>query len=180
MDEPPPAKIKLDEKPPVKYVHSYGLELNQDKDSLTIYGAIDSIPDEVFEHINLKYLRISCTKFDCINELDKRIANFKNLETLMISKSSLKKIPPDLFKLKKLKELRILAGGKLEELPKEINKLDNLEILDLWRNDLDELPESLFDLKNLKEIYLGENNFTDAQIEKYKLKLPDTDVKLWR
>ncbi|MEL7422995.1 MAG: leucine-rich repeat domain-containing protein [Bacteroidota bacterium] len=150
-------------------------------DSIEIDGLpLSELPDEFYDNTHIRFLWISCIEPGCLVKLSSKIAQLTKLETLILSKTSLSKLPKEIGQLSTLKELRILAGGDLTELPEEVGNLKQLEILDLWRNKLVDLPESLYQLKNLKTLYIGDNNFSTTQIREIKRRLPAVDVKTYR
>ncbi len=151
------------------------------KDSVDIFGLpIETLPDYFYNYPEIKYLRIDCTERNCITKLSSKISKLINLEVLILSKTSIKKLPKEIVQLKKLKVLRILGGGQLESLPNGIDELESLEVLDVWRNNLIELPETLIHLKKLKTLFLGENNFTEIYIKKTKVSLSNVHIKMDR
>ena len=173
--------IKLDESNWVEREFKKQLLQTGKKDSIEIYGLpMDTLPDSFFDNQEIKYLNISCIEPNCMTTLSSKISKLKNLETLILAKTGIKKLPKEICQLKKIKYLCIAAGGDLEYLPKEIGELKHLEILDVWRNSLHELPESLNKLEKLKKIYVGENKFTKIYIKKLKERLPNVHIEIWR
>ncbi|MEL6970234.1 MAG: leucine-rich repeat domain-containing protein [Bacteroidota bacterium] len=147
-------------------------------DSIAIDGLpLSEFPDEFYDNTHIRFLWISCTEPGCMAKLSSKIAQLTKLETLILSKTSLSRLPREIGQLTELKELRVLAGGDLTEIPEEVGNLKQLEILDLWRNQLEDLPASIYQLENLKTLYIGENNFSTSQIREIKRKLPTVDVK---
>lgn len=158
-------------------------QLNQTitQDSIEIHGLpIEDIPELLYDYPNIRYLRIDCTSFECMKSLSKRIKEFINLETLIISKSALKELPIEIGELSNLKKLMILGGGQLRSIPNEILKLQNLEELDLWRNSLTKWPIELNKMKKLKSINLGENKFSKDFFKSIKMKYPIIEIKQYR
>lgn len=151
------------------------------KDSVDIFGLpIKKLPDYFYDDDEIKYLRVDCIEPNCMTEISPKISRLVNLETLILSKTSIRELPKEIGELSKLKELRILGGGQLESLPKEISKLNNLEILDIWRNRLQKIPVELRSLEKLKIIFVGENNFTKSYLKELKLSFPNVKIELYR
>ena len=91
------------------------------KDSVDIFGLpIETLPDYFYNYPEIRYLRIDCIERNCITELSAKISKLINLEILILSKTSIRKLPKEIVQLKKLKVLRILGGGQLESLPNGI------------------------------------------------------------
>lgn len=88
-------------------------------------------------------------------ELDEALQNPQKVYKLVLKKSKLKRLPPELFKLVNLKYLDV-SKNKLLEVPKEIASLKNLEYLDLSKNKLTTLPPEIGELKNLHILMIGE------------------------
>jgi len=99
-------------------------------------------------------------KYKFIYEISSGLSTYSYGEIYLVTglslKSSLLKIPEEVFDLTELEDLSI-KNSKLKELPKEIGKLVNLNELDLFNNLIKELPEELFTLKNLQTLNLGNN-----------------------
>ena len=81
---------------------------------------------------------------------------FKHLEELILGLTYIKKIHPNLYKLKKLKKLD-LAGNFFNEIPKGISALKNLEELNL-NLYFGNLPNDIVKLKKLNSMKLGFNS----------------------
>lgn len=79
--------------------------------------------------------------------------------TMDFSNSSLTALPPEIGRLRKLRELR-LYNNRLTDLPPEIGQLTALEMLELARNDLKALPSEIGRLTNLEIIHLSNNQLT--------------------
>ncbi|XP_050211856.1 disease resistance protein RPM1-like [Mercurialis annua] len=93
---------------------------------LRIFAVIESIPDEVGNLVNLKYLELAM----CVN-LDNlpRLGNLLKLQTLDLSYSGrLRELPADVLKLQQLRHLLL---GDVDDVgvrvPKGIGKLANLQ-----------------------------------------------------
>lgn len=86
------------------------------------------VPKEISQIKNIKKLVINFGGID--GALPKEIKYFEYLEELNLGITFLRKIHPNLYKLKKLKKLD-LTGNFFNEIPKGISALKNLEELDL-------------------------------------------------
>ena len=62
-----------------------------------------------------------------------------------MSKNKLETIPPEIGKLKNLKEL-IIFQNEIAFLPSEIGEVENLEYLDMWGNEIETLPDEIGNL----------------------------------
>ncbi|RWR74001.1 disease resistance protein RPM1-like protein [Cinnamomum micranthum f. kanehirae] len=70
-------------------------------------SSIDSVPDELVELFNLRYLQLGNTN---VEELPKSIGRLQNLQTLDIRGSKIKILPKGVEKLKKLRHMFISSG----------------------------------------------------------------------
>ena len=113
------------------------------------------VPKEIAQLKNIKKLTVNVRGID--GALPKQIKYFKNLEELNLGLTYLKKIHPNLYKLKKLRKLD-LAGNFFNEIPKGISNLKNLEELNISLY-LGELPKDIVQLKKLTSLNL---NFLDG------------------
>ena len=113
------------------------------------------VPKEISKVKNIKKLVVNIKGID--GPLPKKIKYFKHLEELNLGLTYLKKIHPNLYKLKKLRKLD-LAGNFFNEIPKGISNLKNLEELNISLY-LGELPKDIVQLKKLTSLNL---NFLDG------------------
>lgn len=139
--------------------------------NLSLTG-LDDIPTYIFRFRNLKTLIISETS---IKKLPKKINDLVHLKTINWKKSevSLRSI-----KLKKntTVERIYFQGNGMTKVPRRIGKFKALEVIDLSKNELKVIPK-LKRLKNLHTVILSENpiQLTEsrfnriAQIDKLRL-----------
>ena len=113
------------------------------------------VPKEISQIKNIKKLVINFGGID--GALPKEIKYFKHLEELNLGITFLRKIHPNLYKLKKLKKLD-LGGNFFNEIPKGISALKNLEELDLGLYG-GKFPKDIVQLKKLTSLNL---NFLDG------------------
>ena len=112
------------------------------------------VPKEISQVKNIKKLVVNVKGID--GPLPKEIKYFKHLEELILGLTYIKKIHPNLYKLKKLKKLD-LAGNFFNEIPKGISALKNLEELNL-NLYFGNLPKDIVKLKKLNSLKLGFNS----------------------
>lgn len=77
----------------------------------------------------------------------------------MLSNNLLKRIPPNIGNLRKLRVLD-LEENRLEQLPNEIGYLRDLQKLIVQSNQLTQLPRAIGHLNNLVFLSVGENNLS--------------------
>lgn len=82
-----------------------------------------------------------------------------NARIIDLSNKSLKAIPSDIFKCKRLRKL-ILRGNNIISIPKEIAQLKGLTLLDLADNKIKTFHAPICTLKNLKILILNKNNIS--------------------
>lgn len=80
----------------------------------------------------------------------------------------LKKLPPEIYDLKHLKELH-LRNNNLSKLQNELSNLKNLEYLDLSLNSIAKFPSVILNLKNLKNLDLSVNPLRTIPSTLFKL-----------
>jgi Leucine-rich repeat (LRR) protein len=82
----------------------------------------------------------------------------------------------EIRQMSKLRQLDV-SYNKMTGMPAEIGQLDNLETLNYSYNNISGLPNELANLKNnLKEFNLTGNPLSQAQINKLKTSLPNTNI----
>lgn len=113
------------------------------------------VPKEIAQLKNIKKLTVNVHGID--GALPKQIKYFKNLEELNLGLTYLKKIHPNLYKLKKLRKLN-LVGNFFDDIPKGISALRNLKELDLGLYG-GKFPKDMVQLKKLTSLNL---NFLDG------------------
>lgn len=84
---------------------------------------------------------------------------FKNLETLKIHFSKLKKIG-SLNNFSNLKEIRIMYSWNLEKLPEDFTLLPKLTEIDVYSCGLKTLPETFFNNNNLTTVCICQNQLS--------------------
>lgn len=113
------------------------------------------VPKEISQVKNIKKLVVNIKGID--GALPKQIKYFKHLEELNLGLTYIKKIHPNLYKLKKLKKLN-LVGNFFHDIPKGISALRNLKELDLGLYG-GKFPKDMVQLKKLTSLNL---NFLDG------------------
>jgi Leucine-rich repeat (LRR) protein len=87
---------------------------------------------------------------------------------LDLTRSRLRKLPPELFQLTSLQEL-ILDRNKLKTIPPEIVELKNLQHLSVSRNKLTTFPPVLCNLRSLVRLDLSSNEVDKIPDEIHRL-----------
>jgi Leucine-rich repeat (LRR) protein len=98
-----------------------------------------------------------------------------NLQVLYLADNALTELPPTVGSLARLTYLN-LDRNQLKTLPAEIGSLQALSFLRLNNNKLESVPESIGQLKNLKRLYLKGNALSDAEKQKIRTLLPQTEI----
>jgi Leucine-rich repeat (LRR) protein len=111
-------------------------------------------------------LNLSRTKLKTIPADVFRLTNLRELD---LSKNKIDSIPPEIGLLVNLASLN-LAGNNLELLPDEIGRLSQLTHLNLNRNKIVALPPSIGDLTNLELLELWDNELSDIPDDISRLK----------
>lgn len=95
--------------------------------------------------------------------MEEALADSDHVYKLSLSGQKLKKLPPEIAKLKKLQWLN-LSENRLTTLPPEIGQLSNLEFLSVFDNKLRVIPLEIANLGNLRAFYLGKNYLTEMPV----------------
>ncbi|KAL1240434.1 Leucine-rich repeat protein [Trichinella pseudospiralis] len=119
------------------------------------HNQIGKIPFGIFSRA--KHLTTLNLKENELTALPLDIGTWK--EILIMSNNYIKRLPPSIGNLKKLRELD-LEENELESLPNEIGFLLNLTKLLVQSNKLTSLPRTIGNLVSLKDLRAGENNLT--------------------
>ncbi len=88
------------------------------------------------------------------------IARYQQLWLIDFENNSIRALPPELFSLRKVKQL-YLPVNLIDELPDEISLLKQLRILSLSQNRLSNLPASFTQLRKLTALDLGYNQLIE-------------------
>jgi hypothetical protein len=149
---------------------------------------LNSVPAQIGDLTNLRYIKISDTQIDSISKvigklksiyaldlsnnkiryLTNELDGLSKLKYLNLSNNKLVELPPNIWKLKELKVLD-LSNNELGSIPTDIGNLTKLEYLNLANTKLEELPSSLWKLKELKVLDLSNNMLDSLSNEIYKL-----------
>ncbi len=97
--------------------------------------------------------------------------------TLYLSDNALTELPASINGMSALAYLN-LDRNRLTALPETIGQMESLKWLRLNNNQLTSLPDSIGNLKNLKRLYLRGNPLPEAEKDRVKKLLPQTDVLL--
>ena len=164
---------------------------------------IDSLPDELSELSNLRFLALNNIYWDDILEngftkLPDSIGNLINLQELDLSRGSIRVLPDSIGNLTNLHKLD-LSSSPIRVLPNSIGNLTNLQSLDLNYTQISELPDSIENLKKLKSLdlrhchlkaishsvvalelpFVVKRSSTTNGINLYKVKLDEGDLQLF-
>ncbi len=126
---------------------------------------LKTIPDEVFELVNLESLYLTMNEIEFIPEA---ISELRNLRTLSIFGNNLSSLPDSISELQKLEALN-LGANNFTTIPDAIFKLKNLSMLWISNNSLSTLPEAISNLQHLRQLDLGDNNFNNIPAVIYQL-----------
>jgi Leucine-rich repeat (LRR) protein len=139
-------------------------------------------PDSI-SNLKIKVLWLeNMYKLDLYDAIEKLYRNDSLVEIKIVTDSILKKVPSNLYKIKKLKNLFIIAkqiseisdsllfcknleqlviGGNFKRLPSNLGKLNKLVVIDLSESSLTVFPKELLQLRNIMTIDLHDNNISD-------------------
>jgi Leucine-rich repeat (LRR) protein len=137
---------------------------------------LTSLPAEIGELINLKYLELSNNKLSSLppeignlvelhafyldennlTTLPPEIGNLVELHAFYLDENNLTTLPPEIGNLVKLSTFSLI-GNALESIPPEIGNLTNLAVFDLTSNQLTSLPEEINFLLDQDFVVLEDN-----------------------
>lgn len=109
--------------------------------------------------------------------LSAALANPDKVYVLNLSHHKLKVIPPDIFKLKNLRDLD-LSHNKIDSIPNEISELSNLQRLNLSNNELVLLPDEIGRFTQLTYLGLNRNKIEELPASIGNLQSLET-LELW-
>lgn len=134
----------------------------------------DEFPMEILQFKNLESLNLSKNSFRYVPE---EIGQLKKLRYLNLSKNNLKRLPYSIGELTNLEQL-IVNQNVIEELPKSIGNLKKLEFLDLWSNEIDHFPDEISQCESLKIIDMRGILMPDNKQADLKAKAPQAKIHL--
>lgn len=109
-----------------------------------------------------------------LNKIPDSVFDQTDLEELDVSDNNLTgAIQAEIRKLSNLRVL-IASNNLMTGVPAEIGQLQKLEILDLSNNKLTGLPNELGNLKNLEMLDLSGNDYSEADLNYIRSKLPSS------
>lgn len=129
---------------------------------------LEVLPANLAEFENLEYLILSKNK---LKDLPEFVADLASLRYVDLSQNRLKELPEEICALPNLEEL-ILNRNELETLPTCISNAAELRKIDLWLNPVRTLPETLVQLKHLEKVDLSGIKFSPTFQEDWYEKLP--------
>ncbi|KKM87872.1 hypothetical protein LCGC14_1264540 [marine sediment metagenome] len=91
-----------------------------------------------------------------VKKIPENVADFKELEYLVLSHNYSEYLPESIGKLKKL-EFLDLSTNNFTKVPESYRNLNSLKFLDLYRNKFKEIPNTVRGIKSLEILLLGEN-----------------------
>jgi Leucine-rich repeat (LRR) protein len=144
-------------------------------DYLIKFGWSDALFDLMQDYT--PYIRVFDTRVKRLPDLTR----FKNLLSLIITKSGLIELDSSIGNCKNLNEI-ILRDNKLTELPSEIGNLKNLVFLNILGNKLTKVPDSIkyLDKTNggkLHRLCVDKKDIGDENYNKLRQLLPSVKFK---
>ena len=142
--------------------------LNKLNDLKITGGLLNERNVKLLKLINLKQLtHLDISGNVRLERLPKDLFKLSKLKVLKMNKlSNLKTIPKEIGNLRNLIELDLSFNTNLERLPRELFKLENLEILDLLTCEkLEILPYEIINLRNLKKLFLPKKIIIEPVLE---------------
>lgn len=143
--------------------------------SIVIYDNIITMPTMIERLENLESLVISSSSIISYPHLPAEIGKLTKLSKIHISNTNITSIPPEIGNLSNLRELYI-ANNKLTTLPVELGNLCKLESLVLTNNSLLSLPLEIGNLCILDTLILDKNHMTSIPMGIFNM--PNLEI-LW-
>jgi hypothetical protein len=138
------------------------------------------IPPDVFSLSDLTVLDVAGSNLE---EVSPEIQALSKLNRLHVPRNQLKRLPPEVGQLGRLKSLLLSRNDKLTALPKEIGKLHELEELHISNCALKNLPPEIGELKKLQRLFASDNQLSElpeaiGQLQELKiLDLSNNELK---
>lgn len=134
---------------------------------------LNELPEEIYQFKNLQTLDVSRNK---LIYFPRKITVFPFLQELNFSNNKIPSVPEELGQLTELRIL-ILNQNELTALPAEISNLTKLTFLDVWGNDIGFLPPEIEQLsETLKEIDMRVILMSPEEHKRIKELLPKTKI----
>ena len=135
----------------------------------------EPINDSSYENIESKEDILNLTNITARNSLPKEVFKLNRLKSLRIWVDDLTELPKEIGNLNNLEWLQIYCHN-LKELPKEIGNLNNLEKLEIKCSNLKELPKEIWNLSEFKVEFDIKNN-NNKELLKYIVDSPNNENK---
>lgn len=135
----------------------------------------EPINDLSYENIESKEDILNLTNITARNSLPKEVFKLNRLKSLRIWVDDLTELPKEIGNLTNLKGLRIECPN-LNELPKEIGNLNNLGWLQIYCHNLKELPKEIWNLSEF-EVEFDIKNNNNKELLKYIVDSPNNENK---
>ncbi|KAM9856013.1 leucine-rich repeat-containing protein 47 [Aulostomus maculatus] len=126
------------------------------------------LPPAIYSLSLLNYLEVS--QCPSLTEIHEDIQHLTNLQSLVLCRNKLRRIPDVIGSLKALKVLD-LSVNNLEVLPEGITQLKELNTFNVSCNNLEALPEGLSQCTKLSTINISKNRITRFPADLYSEKL---------
>lgn len=159
---------------------TFTLEQALKKDPLKVYKLklkgkkLKELPDEIYQFKNLNSLDISKNK---LSVFPQRINEFQYLQDLDVSSNKIEVVTKEIGLLLHLKEFKANQNS-IVSIPPEIRFCKKLRYIDLWGNDIGALPYEIADLsETLEELDMRVILMSNNEHEKIKELLPKTKIK---
>lgn len=139
---------------------------------------IDVLPDSIKF---VRYLELLNLNGNSIAKLPNTICDLERLEFLSVSNNPLVCLPDSVFKMRKLRSLRMIhmTRFKFDLLGQNLAKVQSLKMLDVRGNDFLEIPNFLFELRQLDSLILTRSgSFEEAKCRELRDSLKSTTI-IW-
>lgn len=149
-------------------------DITEDMDPLEVKAIsfrkmkLDSLPKKLAQFENLEYLILSKNR---LTELPDFIGEMTKIVHLDLSQNKFSELPEQVCSLSNLEEL-ILNRNLLSTLPSCISNNDRLHYIDLWDNPIRTLPESFTEMTSLRKVDLTGIKFAPSFQEKWGTSMP--------
>lgn len=106
------------------------------------------------------------------------VGQLVNLRELVVRADDVEVLPSSVDNLTELEILDVAGSENLRLIATDISGLQKLRFLNIAGTSISELPKGVISLTSLERLFVHEGQFADAELERIRVALPDTQVRV--